>query len=159
MPKDLPGPDVSLPAKRGRGKPPHQPTKVDRDMITVMVAGGIKQADIARAKGIDLKTLRKHYRAELDNGASSINTMVLVEHIKLIKKGNSAMIKWWEQARMGWRGDAGDDDGKLPEQSTRVVVEFVGPPTPATRTIDHEPLRPGDRGGRDLVRKNVQLVG
>ena len=94
MPKDLPEPDV-LPAKRGRGHPAHAPTKADRDMITVMVAGGITQADIARAKGIDLKTLRKHYREELDNGATSVNTMVLAEHLKLIKKGDFQAIRWW----------------------------------------------------------------
>jgi hypothetical protein len=159
MPSELSNPPprpARLPTKRGRGAPSHEPTKADRDMITVMVAGGIKQADIARAKGIDIKTLRKHYREELDNGASSINTMVLVEHIKLIKKGEFQAIRWWEQARMGFRGDA-EDPGKVADQSMRIVVELVGekPPT----TIDHAPLRQDERGGREMVRKNVQLVG
>jgi hypothetical protein len=157
MPKELPEPDV-LPAKRGRGHPAHAPTKADRDMITMMVAGGITQADIARAKGIDLKTLRKHYREELDNGATSVNTMVLAEHLKLIKKGDFQAIRWWQQSRMSWRSDV-VDPAKLPEQSTRVVVEFVGEPAAKPVTIDHAPLRPDDRDGRDVVRRNVQLVG
>jgi DNA invertase Pin-like site-specific DNA recombinase len=84
MPKDQARSSDALPAKRGRGRPEHEPTKVERDLITVMIAGGITQADIARSRGIDLKTLRKHYRPELDNGKTSIDAMVLVEHIKLI---------------------------------------------------------------------------
>ena len=146
-----------LPAKRGRGQPPHQPTKADRDAVTLMVAGGIPQADIAQWRRIDIKTLRRHYREELDKGAATVNAMVLVEHVKLIKKGDGPMIKWWEQARMGWRGDA--DPSKVPEQSTRVVVEFIGEPAQKPVTIDHAPLRPDDRDGRDVVRRNVQLVG
>jgi hypothetical protein len=49
-------------------RPPHEPTKVDRDTVSVMVAGGIAQSDIARARGIGEPTLRKRYRAELDSG-------------------------------------------------------------------------------------------
>jgi hypothetical protein len=126
-------------------------------MITVMVAGGITQADIARAKGISLPTLRKHYREELDNGAASVNTMVLVEHIKLIKGGDFQAIRWWEQSRMKW--NTSDEAGKLPDASMRIVVELVGEPAAKPVTIDHEPRRPDDRGGRDAVRKYVQLVG
>ena len=57
--------------KRGRGQPPHEPTQVDRDTITAMVAGGIAQVDIARCRGISLPTLRKHYRGELDSGMAA----------------------------------------------------------------------------------------
>ena len=60
---------------------------------------------------------------------------------------------------MGWRGDARDDEGRLPDQSTRVIVEFVGEPASTPVTIDHAPLRSDDRGGRGEVRKHVQLVG
>jgi hypothetical protein len=98
-------PETKAPAvvrRERRGKPLHEPTKVDRDTVTVMVAGGIAQVDIASARGISLPTLRLHYRAELDNGANQINTVVLIEHLKCIKAGDFAAIKWWEQARCGW---------------------------------------------------------
>ena len=99
-------------------------------------------------------------RAELDNGKTELDTMVVVEHVKLIKKGDFAAIKWWQQSRMGWRCDAGDEDGRLPDRSMRVVVEFVGDAAPAPATIDHAPPRPDDRGrAADTVRKHVQLVG
>jgi hypothetical protein len=53
------------PAKRPANRPPHEPTKVDRDTVSVMVAGGIAQDDIARARGISAPTLRKYYKLEL----------------------------------------------------------------------------------------------
>ena len=102
MPKDQPETDASLPAKRVRGQPAHAPTKLDRDTVKVMVAGGITQADIARSRGISLPTLRKHYRAELDNGATELNTMVIVEHVKLIKNGDFAAISGGNKS--GWDG-------------------------------------------------------
>ena len=124
-------------------------------MITVMVAGGITQADIARAKGIDLKTLRKHYREELDNGASSINTMVLVEHIKLIKKGDSGHSLVGAGAHgIGAAMRATTTASRRSSQrawwSSLSVL-----PRPRRCTIDHEPLRADERSGRDALRKNV----
>ena len=132
---------------------------MDRDTVKVMVAGGIIQADIARSKGISLPTLRKHYRAELDNGKTELDTMVVVEHVKLIKKGDFAAIKWWQQSRMGWRGDGVDEDGReRADRSMRVTIELVGEPAPPT--IDHAPVRSDDRTrGDNPIRKHVQLVG
>ena len=69
--------------------------------------------------------------------------MVVGAHLKRIKAGDFAAIKWWEQARMGWRGDTTDEDSRQPEQPMRVVVELVGEEAPPT--IDHAPLRPEDR--------------
>ena len=83
--------------------------------------------------------------------------MAIVEHVKAIKRGDFAAIKWWQQSRMGWRGDAGDDPGRQPEASMRVVVEFVGDAAPAAPTIDHEPQ--SDDRSREVLRKHVQLVG
>jgi hypothetical protein len=122
----------------------------------MMVAAGIYLEDIARARGIAKMTLTKHYREEIDNGKTKIDTMVVSEHIKAIKRGDGPMIKWWEQSRMGWRGEAREDQPA--DQSMRVVVEFVGEPGPARQTIEHEPRVADDRD-REAVRRNVQLIG
>ena len=58
-------PTRKLSTARPANRPPHVPTKVDRDTVSVMVAGGIGQADIARARGVSEPTLRKHYKEEL----------------------------------------------------------------------------------------------
>ena len=41
-----------------------------------MAAYGIPAADIGRALNVDAKTLRKHYRDELDLGATKANSQV-----------------------------------------------------------------------------------
>jgi hypothetical protein len=40
------------PTARPANRPPHEPTKVDRDTVAAMVAAGIAQADIARCRAI-----------------------------------------------------------------------------------------------------------
>src|ERR1700733_14601393 len=95
-------PAAPLPTKHPANRPPHQPTKVDRDTVSVMAAGGIAQADIARCRGISEPTLRKHYAEELATGMTALNTMVILAHIERIKAGDFQAIKWWQQSRMGW---------------------------------------------------------
>jgi hypothetical protein len=133
---------------------PHEPTKVDRDTVSVMVAGGIAQADIARARGISMVTLRKHYRAELTNGMTALNTIVLIELVKRIKAGEFPAMKWWTQARMGWSERVVVDDGKPADTPMRVIVEFVG--DAAAPRVDQSAPRIGSRLA-DTAR--VQLVG
>ncbi len=53
-----------------RGAPTYKPTDMERAQVKTMCATGITQGLIARCmsngKGIDEKTLRKHFRDELD---------------------------------------------------------------------------------------------
>ena len=126
MPTRKPLAAAPSPAKRPANRPPHQPTAVDRDTVFTMVAGGIAQVDIARARGISAVTLRKHYRAELTNGMTALNTIVLIEHVKRIKLGDMMAIRWWQQARMGWSERIVVDDGKPADIPMRIIVEFVG---------------------------------
>ena len=92
----------------------------------VMVAGGIAQADIARARGISAVTLRKHYRAELTNGMTALNTIVNIAHIERITAGEFQAIKCWEQSTMGWSERIVVNNGKPADTPVRVPVEFVG---------------------------------
>jgi hypothetical protein len=151
-----PLPTAPAPTTRTAGQPPHDPTKVDRDTVSVMVAGGIAQVDIARARSISVGTLRKHYRQELATGATVLNTIAITEHVKQIRAGNFHAIKWWQQARMGWTERIVVDDGKPADTPMRVVVEFVG--EAATPRVDQSAPRTGSRLP-DEIRKNVQLVG
>jgi hypothetical protein len=99
-----------------------------------MVAGGIAQADIARARGISEPTLRKHYRKELDSGQTVLNTVVLIEWVKRIKAGDFQAIKWWTQSRMNFSEKITVDDPAR-NQPLRVVVELVGSPAPAAAPV------------------------
>lgn len=52
----------------------------------------------------DAKTLRKHYRRELDTGATEANLRVAQSLYNLAtKEQNVAGCIWWTKARMGWK--------------------------------------------------------
>lgn len=53
--------------------PPHSPTEETRAEVRALSGFGITQDDIARYLDIDPKTLRKHYREELDTGTTHAN--------------------------------------------------------------------------------------
>ena len=87
-----------------RRRPPHEPTAKQRETVSIMTAAGITQEKVARCIGIDLKTLRKHYREELDTAAEIANAEVarsLYEQA-VVDRSTSAAI-WWTKARMGWK--------------------------------------------------------
>lgn len=116
------------PTARPANRPPHEPTKVDRDTVAAMVAAGIAQADIARCRAISEPTLRKHYKEEIRTGTTTLNTMVILAHIERIKAGDFQAIKWWQQARMGWTERMVVNGGKPANTPMGVIVEFVGEP-------------------------------
>jgi hypothetical protein len=154
MPKNKATPPV---VQRGPGHPAHAPTKVDRDTVSLMVAGGIAQDDIAAARGISTNTLRKHYLTELTTGATALNTIVIIELVKRIKAGDLAAIKWWTQSRMGWSERITVDDGKLADTPMRVIVEFVGDAAPPR--LEHAARSTGSRLSDEVRRNVVELVG
>jgi hypothetical protein len=64
---------------RGRpdmARPAHKPEPVTRRQVEAIAGYGVPEADIARVIGIDPKTLRKHYRDELDTGHVKANAKV-----------------------------------------------------------------------------------
>ena len=50
------------------GRKSHKPDGFHRRQVEAMAGYGVPELDIARVVGIDAKTLRKHYRDELDTG-------------------------------------------------------------------------------------------
>jgi len=67
-----------------------------------MIAGGIPQEDVALVIGIDSKTLRKHYREELDTAAAKANAMVAKTLYQKAVAGDTTSLIWWTKGRMGW---------------------------------------------------------
>ena len=58
------------------GRRAHKPDPAQRRQVEAMAAYGIPEIDIARVVGVDPKTLRKHYRDELDLGETKANAQV-----------------------------------------------------------------------------------
>jgi hypothetical protein len=85
-------------------RPKLNPTQEQRQMVKTMTAMGAKQEDIALRIGVrSAKTLRKHFRNELDRGASEANLSVAQALFKKTREGDIEAIIFWLKSRAGWR--------------------------------------------------------
>lgn len=106
------------PNARRRGNLPYVASPKDRQMVKIMIAGGIKQPVICSFLGIGVTAFRKHYRHELLTGQAEIDALVVTTHLQLVRDKNIAAVIWWEKARMGWSerlvvADGGVDDSDV----------------------------------------------
>jgi hypothetical protein len=97
--------DFKLPElENDMGNPAHKPTDADRAKVKALSAYGIPQEQIARVFDIDSKTLRLHYRDELDLGVIEANAQVAKTLFQQgTRDGNTAALIWWTKSRMGWK--------------------------------------------------------
>jgi hypothetical protein len=84
----------------------HRPDATSRRQVEAMAAYGVPELDVARVLGIDPKTLRKHYRDELDTGHIKATAKV-AEFLfkKATTEGTQAVTAaiFWLKTRGGWR--------------------------------------------------------
>jgi hypothetical protein len=84
--------------------PKYVPTDDQRRQVLSLTGLGITYVEIAKLFDINISTLRKHYRYELDTGATVANAKVAQSLFENATKHNNAMAQiWWTKARMGWR--------------------------------------------------------
>jgi hypothetical protein len=98
-------PPDPAPEKR-KGRPPYEPTAKDRDMVQAMTSYGIPQEEIATVVGISAVTLRKHFRRELDVGATMANAAVAQSLFNSATgKGPQKVTAqiFWLKTRAGWK--------------------------------------------------------
>ncbi len=86
-------------------RPRIQTNEEQRRLVKSFSACGVPQEQIARRLGIrSAKTLRKHFREELDRGALDANTTVAQTLYKMATSGNHpAATFFWLKTRAGWR--------------------------------------------------------
>src|SRR3954454_24564648 len=81
-----------------------EPSDEDRRLVRAMAGFGVPQTDIATHLGIAPKTLRKHFRDELDRGTVEANVKVAQSLFQMATTGkNVAAAIFWMKARAGWR--------------------------------------------------------
>jgi hypothetical protein len=85
-------------ARRG-----HRPDPSQRRQVEALAAYGIPEADISGVVRIDPKTLRKHYREELDLGETKANAQVAGFLFNAAKNGNVTAQIFWLKTRAKWR--------------------------------------------------------
>lgn len=87
------------------GRPAHAPTEESRAMVESLSGFGIPQDEIARLVGIDPKTLRLHYAAEIELGGIKATAKVAQNLFNMAcrptREGLQAAI-FWLRVRAGW---------------------------------------------------------
>jgi hypothetical protein len=88
-------------------RPEFEPTHEQRKNVEAMSAYGIDEVKIASVigdHGIDPKTLRKHFRHELDVGATKANAVVGQTLYRMATSGqHPAASMFWMKCRAGWK--------------------------------------------------------
>lgn len=82
---------------------PHEPTRESRQLVQLHATVGTQHDQIAKILRIDAKTLRKHYREELDNAMSQANATIGGALFNKAKAGDTAAMIFWMKTRAGWR--------------------------------------------------------
>lgn len=81
---------------------PHEPTEKNKKMVEAMSSYGIPQEDIAKVLEMDEKTLRKHYRYELDTATAKANSQVAQRLYTKCLDGDTTSMIFWLKTRAKW---------------------------------------------------------
>jgi hypothetical protein len=87
-------------------RPSHKPEPNQRRQVETLAGFGIPEADIAGLVQIDPKTLRKHYRQELDHGHTKANAKVAENLYRMaLGQGREAVTAaiFWLKTRARWK--------------------------------------------------------
>ena len=128
------------------GRRAHHPDSTSRRQVEAMAAYGVPEKDIACVIGIDPKTLRKHYRHELDTGAIKANSKVAESlYRKALGDGSQSVTAaiFWLKTRAHWKETVVNEVN----QATDPVKEFLQRITETgrrihDRVIDATPAKP-----------------
>ncbi len=100
-------------------RPSHRPDPALRRQVEALAGYGVPEIDIARVIRVDPKTLRKHYRDELDDGHVKANAKVAENlYRKATGEGREAVTAaiFWLKTRAGWKEtsihEVGGADGR-----------------------------------------------
>ena len=95
----------------------HTPDPALRRQVEAMAGYGIPELGIARVIGVDPKTLRKHYRSELDLGHIKANSAVAQSLFKKATGDGPQSVTaaiFWAKTRMGWKRPSSTSTAALP---------------------------------------------
>ena len=80
------------------------PTDEERKLVESMSGFGVPFEQIAvLTRDIDLKTLKKHFRKELDMGKAKANSKIGQTLFQKATGGDTASLIWWSKTQMGWK--------------------------------------------------------
>ncbi len=95
----------SKPQPNKGGRPPHQPSDKDRQMVEVLAGFAVPTAKIADVLGITQPTLLNHYETELRTGAAKVEATLVGNLLRLAKGSDGTALKaitFALNCRFGW---------------------------------------------------------
>jgi hypothetical protein len=108
-------------------RPKLNPSDEQRKRVESLSAVGIPQEEIAKQIGVrSPKTLRKHFREELDRGAMEANASVAGALYQKAMAGDTAAMKFWLLCRGGWRSGPSFETRTIQPPPFIVAVEPGG---------------------------------
>lgn len=85
----------------------HKPTSETKDVVRGLVRGGTPRAEIAKAIGVSVPTLRKHYDEILRLGENYAHARVVnalfTAATSIGEPGQVGAAIFWLKSRLGWR--------------------------------------------------------
>lgn len=146
--------------KNPGGRPKFRPTDEHRKLVESLSGYGIPESQIRMlvinpetGKAIAEKTLRAHFRAELDTGFVKANAKVIETLWNQAISGNVAAAIWWSKARLGWSEKVvqevtGKDGGPIQhEHSARDEIARRISGVAARIGAGGDPAKPNGAGG------------
>ena len=95
---------LNPPVKRKQGRPAFKPTDEQREQVITMSSNGLPHIQIAPLIGCSSpKTLRKHFRDELDIGKIQANAKVAGALYQSALDGNVKAQTFWLKTVGGWQ--------------------------------------------------------
>jgi len=107
------------------GRPRYQPDEASRRQVEAMAGYGVPESDIARVLDIDPKTLRKHYRAELDLAHVKANSAVAQSLFRKATGDGPQSVTaaiFWAKTRMGWKETVVNEHGGIADNPVPITV-------------------------------------
>jgi hypothetical protein len=107
------------------GRPSFEPSQAQRQTVEAMAGCGVPEADIALVIGIAPKTLRKHFRQELDTGHIRASAKVAGNLYRIATgSGREAVTAaiFWLKVRAGWREPVGVREYPMGKKEARELA-------------------------------------
>ena len=106
----------------------HLPTPETQKLVESSSGLGLPHESIAVLVGIDDKTLRKHYRNELDMGKAKANGQIAKTLFSKAVAGDTTSLIWWTKSQMRWSETVKNEvTGADGEALQGIQVTFVKP--------------------------------
>lgn len=137
------------------GRRAHTPNSTSRRQVEAMAAYGVPEKDIARVLLVDPKTLRKHYRDELDTGHVKANSRIAESlYRKAMGDGAQSVTAciFWLKTRALWKETTVQEQTVTNLTPTLIVRQIIDP----THASAREAIRNGSLDGSAI--KSIEHV-